>query len=60
MANPVEYREAVVIARHRLAIDDARAGAQVSQRLDNQVEAVGQVNYLGGCRASPRRRSYGR
>src|SRR5262245_49764024 len=41
--NPVEYREAVVIAGNRLAVDDARSGAQVSQRLDNQREAVRQV-----------------
>jgi hypothetical protein len=35
IANPVEYREAVVVAGNGLAVDDARPGAQVSQRLDD-------------------------
>jgi hypothetical protein len=41
--NAVEHREAVIVAAHRLAIEDTRPGTQVSQRLDNQLEAVGQV-----------------
>ena len=35
IANPVEHREAVVVAGNRLAVDDAGLAAQVSQRLDN-------------------------
>jgi hypothetical protein len=43
VADAVEHCEPVVIAGNRLAVDDARAGAQVFQRLDNQGEAVGEV-----------------
>jgi len=43
IANPIEHREAVLVAGNRLAVDDARPGAQVSQRFDNQPEAVGQL-----------------
>jgi hypothetical protein len=43
ISNPVEHCEAIVVAGNRLAVDDARLRAQVSQRLDHQAEAVGQV-----------------
>jgi hypothetical protein len=52
--NPVEHRKAVVVAGNRLAIDDARAGAQVSQRLDNQGEAVRQVVARAAVELHPR------
>src|SRR5262249_18408688 len=39
----VEAGHAFVVAGDRLAVDDARARAQVCQGLDNQREAVGQV-----------------
>ena len=43
MADAIEARHAVVVAADRLAVDDAGARAQPSQRLDDQGEAVGQV-----------------
>jgi hypothetical protein len=43
VANAVKRRHAVVIARDRLSIDDARARAQAGHRLDDQWEAPRQV-----------------
>jgi hypothetical protein len=41
--NGIERRNAIITARHRLSIDDARPRVQLGQRLDNEREAVGQV-----------------
>jgi hypothetical protein len=43
MPDAVEARDAVLAARHRLAVEDAGARAQPSERLDDEREAVGQV-----------------
>jgi hypothetical protein len=40
IANKIERSHAIVIASNRLAIDDARAGPQAGQRIDDQREAV--------------------
>jgi hypothetical protein len=39
VSDPFEQRDAVLTARHRLAIDDARAGAQAREGLDDEREA---------------------
>src|SRR5262245_65011342 len=36
IANPIKHRETVIVAGDCLAVDDARPGAQVRHRLDNQ------------------------
>src|SRR5262249_1314220 len=43
VTHEIERGHAAVIASHRFAIDDARARAQASQRLDDQRKAVGEV-----------------
>ena len=43
IADAVEARDPVLAARHRLAVDDAGARAQLGERLDDEREAVGQV-----------------
>ena len=43
VANEIERRHAVAVARHSLAIDDAGTRAQMSQRLSNQWEAASQI-----------------
>ncbi len=43
VAQPVEVRHAVVVAAHRLAVEDAGSRAQAGERLDDQREAVGEV-----------------
>ena len=43
VADALEQRDAVLPARDRLAIYDARARPQPRQRLDDQREAVGEV-----------------
>jgi len=50
----VEARDTVLAARHRLAVDDAGAGAQLVQRLHNQREAVGQVVARSAVELHPR------
>jgi hypothetical protein len=43
VADAVEARPAVIVAAHRLAVDDAGSRAETGQRLDDQGEAVGQA-----------------
>src|SRR6516162_3223168 len=43
VADAIEARDAVLTARHSLAIEDAGARAQASERLDDEREAVGKV-----------------
>jgi hypothetical protein len=43
VANALEYRDAILAATDRLAIDDARAGAKAPDSLNNQLEAPGEV-----------------
>jgi hypothetical protein len=43
VANEIERGNAVVIAGNSFAVDDAGAGAQAAQRLDDQREAAGEV-----------------
>src|SRR5262249_29066111 len=42
-ADAIEARDAILAARHRLAVDDAGARAQPGERLDDEREAVGEV-----------------
>jgi hypothetical protein len=42
IANALEARGAVLAARHRLAVDDPRARAQLGERFDDEREAVRQ------------------
>jgi hypothetical protein len=39
----IKHREPVVVAGNRLAINDARAGAQVSQRFNNQGKTLCEI-----------------
>src|SRR6516225_9574457 len=43
IADAVEARDPVLSARHRLAVDDAGARAQLGECLDDERETVGQV-----------------
>ena len=43
IADAVEARDSVIAARHRLAVDDAGARAQLGEGLDDERETVGQV-----------------
>jgi hypothetical protein len=43
IAQQIERRQAVVVASHSLAVDDAGARAQTRQRFDDQREAVGEI-----------------
>jgi hypothetical protein len=58
--NAVEHREAVVVAGNCLGVDDARAAAQVSERLDNQWETVREIIARTPIEFHPARRSCGR
>jgi hypothetical protein len=55
----IERGNAVVIAGNSFAIDDAGAGAQACQRLNDQREALGEVVAPDGYRALPAHRSCG-
>src|SRR5215471_794735 len=55
MANEIERCHAVVVASNRLPIDDAGAGAQACQRLDDQREAAGEV--IAGTAVEPHLRA---
>jgi len=43
VANTIEQSDAVVITGNRLPVDDAGAGAQSGQRLDDQRETIGEI-----------------
>jgi len=43
VSNTLEYGDAVVTARHRLSVEDARAGAKANQSIDNQREPAGDI-----------------
>jgi hypothetical protein len=43
MADEIERGNAIAVASDSFAIDDAGAGAQAGQRLDDQREATGEV-----------------
>ena len=59
VTDEIERGNAVVIAGNSFAIDDAGAGAQACQRLNDQREAVGEVVAPDGYRALPAHRSCG-
>ena len=52
MPDAVEARDAVLAARHRLAVDDAGSGVQPCQGHDDQRKAVREVVTWGGCRGA--------
>jgi hypothetical protein len=54
VADAVEACHAVIVAAHRLAVDDAGARAQAGEGLDNQREAVGQVISRAAIEPHPR------
>ena len=43
VADAVEARHAVLVAAHRLSVDNAGAGAQAGQGLKDQREAIGEI-----------------
>jgi len=59
VTDEIERGNAVVIASHSFAIDNAGARAQPGERINDQREAMGEIVAGNGYRASPARHSFG-